>query len=62
MISNQAESILCPFCGGTKKSGFTTFTADVKDIVAVIRQVTVTICSLYEYVLNGMTDMLTMLK
>ncbi len=44
MIHNSQNR--CPLCGGNKKPGFTTFTADVKDIVVVIRQVPVTICSL----------------
>ncbi len=46
MRDNQEEGILCLRCGGTKKPGFTTFTADVKGIVAEIRQMPVTIFSL----------------
>jgi YgiT-type zinc finger domain-containing protein len=35
----------CPLCGGTKKSGTTTFTADLGFGVVVIRQVPATVCS-----------------
>lgn len=36
----------CPLCGGTKNSGTTTFTVDVKETLVVIRNVPATICSL----------------
>ena len=36
----------CPLCGGSKKSDFTTFTADLKETIVVIRDVPATICSL----------------
>lgn len=35
----------CPLCGGTKKLGTTTFTADLGFGVVVIRQVPATVCS-----------------
>lgn len=37
---------VCPSCGGNKKSGFTTFTVDMKETLVVIRNVPATICSL----------------
>ncbi len=37
---------ICPVCGGTKESGYTTFTVDLKETVVVIREVPATICSL----------------
>jgi YgiT-type zinc finger domain-containing protein len=36
----------CPLCGGIKKAGKTTFTADMGAGVVVIRDVPATICSL----------------
>ena len=36
----------CPLCGGTKKSGKTTFTADMGFGVVVVRGVPATICFL----------------
>ncbi len=36
----------CPLCGGTKKSGTTTFTVDGKETLVVIRNVPAIICSL----------------
>lgn len=41
----SAESV-CPNCGGIKKPGLTTFTADMKSTLVVIRNVPATICSL----------------
>jgi len=35
----------CPLCGGTKKPGSTTFTADLGFGVVVIRNVPATVCS-----------------
>ena len=35
----------CPLCGGTKKSGKTTFTADMGFGVVVVRGVPATVCS-----------------
>ncbi|HNR12309.1 MAG TPA: type II toxin-antitoxin system MqsA family antitoxin [Thermodesulfobacteriota bacterium] len=37
---------MCPLCGGTKKPGKTTFTADLGFGVVVIREVPATVCSL----------------
>jgi len=45
MKSRSGE--LCPLCGGVKKEGMTTFTADLTDTVVVVRQVPITLCSLY---------------
>ena len=36
---------MCPMCGGTKKDGMTTFTADLGFGVVVIRNVPATVCS-----------------
>lgn len=35
----------CPLCGGTKKPGTTTFTADLGFGVVVVRNVQATVCS-----------------
>ncbi|MFQ5881098.1 MAG: type II toxin-antitoxin system MqsA family antitoxin [Candidatus Methylomirabilales bacterium] len=35
----------CPLCGGTKKPGTTTFTADLGFGVVVVRNVPATVCS-----------------
>lgn len=35
----------CPLCGGTKKEGKTTFTADLGFGVVVVRDVPATVCS-----------------
>ncbi|MFQ5916079.1 MAG: type II toxin-antitoxin system MqsA family antitoxin [Nitrospinota bacterium] len=35
----------CPLCGGTKKPGTTTFTADLGFGVVVVRDVPATVCS-----------------
>ena len=37
---------ICPPCGGLKKQGTTTFTADMEDTLVVIRNVPATLCSL----------------
>ena len=35
---------LCPLCGGTKKTGTTTFTAELEFGVVVVRKVPATVC------------------
>ena len=35
----------CPLCGGTKKTGKTTFTVDLGFGVVVVREVPATVCS-----------------
>jgi len=35
----------CPLCGGSKKSGTTTFTVDLAFGVVVVRQVPATVCA-----------------
>jgi len=35
----------CPFCGGDKRKGSTTFTVDFKSGLLVVRNVPATICS-----------------
>ena len=35
----------CPLCAGTKKTGTTTFTADLEFGVVVVRKVPATVCS-----------------
>ena len=35
----------CPFCGGNKTDGETTFTADLGSGVVVVRRVRATVCS-----------------
>jgi len=44
MIPTNSSS-RCPLCGGTKKPGTTTFTADLSFGVVVIREVPATVCS-----------------
>ena len=36
----------CPLCGGNKTEGMTTFTADLKETLVVVRDVPATLCSL----------------
>ncbi len=36
---------LCPLCGGTKKRGTTTFSADLGSGVVVVRRVRATVCT-----------------
>lgn len=43
MISSKDT---CPFCGGNKTKGVTTFTVDLGNSLIVIRKVPATICSL----------------
>jgi len=42
----KRSSDLCPLCGGEKKEGKTTFTADLKESIVVVREVPATICTL----------------
>ncbi len=44
MIENPSPS-QCPLCGGTKKAGSTTFTADFEFGLVVIRNVPAQVCS-----------------
>lgn len=37
---------ICPLCGGHKKQGTTTFTADMEETLVVVRNVPATLCSL----------------
>lgn len=37
---------ICPLCGGHKKQGTTTFTADMGDTLVVVRNVPAILCSL----------------
>jgi YgiT-type zinc finger domain-containing protein len=41
----KKSSRLCPLCSGLKKSGTTTFTADLEFGVVVVRKVPATVCS-----------------
>lgn len=36
---------LCPLCGGKKKAGTTTFTADLSTGLVVVRKVPATVCT-----------------
>jgi YgiT-type zinc finger domain-containing protein len=40
------SSTICPICGGRKTDGMTTFTADLKETLVVVRDVPATVCSL----------------
>ena len=53
MKHNSAN--LCPLCGGEKKEGTMTFTADLKETLIVVRDVPATICSLcgHEWLLDN---------
>ncbi len=42
----KANVDTCPVCGGSKAEGRTTFTADLKQTLVVVRDVPATICSL----------------
>lgn len=44
MKTNETDR--CPLCGGTKKPGTTTFTADLGFGVFVVRKVPATVCAL----------------
>ncbi len=41
----ESDASRCPLCGGTKKSGKTTFTAELGFGVVVVRDVPATVCS-----------------
>ena len=41
----EADASRCPLCGGTKKSGKTTFTADLGFGVVVVRDAPAAVCS-----------------
>ena len=44
-MMTKNSSSQCPLCGGAKKPGTTTFTADLSFGVVVIREVPATVCS-----------------
>ena len=44
-MKKKKTSDLCPFCGGAKKPGTTTFTAELGFGVVVVRQVPASVCS-----------------
>ena len=44
-MNREKSKKLCPLCAGTKKSGTTTFTADMDFGVVVVRKVPATVCS-----------------
>jgi YgiT-type zinc finger domain-containing protein len=44
-VNRKHAKKLCPLCAGTKKSGTTTFAADLEFGVVVVRKVPATICS-----------------
>jgi len=44
-MNKRKSPDLCPLCGGKKKPGTTTFTADLGFGVVVIRKVPATVCS-----------------
>lgn len=43
-MKKQKSSDLCPLCGGGKKTGVTTFTADLGSGVVVVRKAPATVC------------------
>lgn len=43
-MNRKKSKKLCPLCAGTKKTGTTTFTADL-EFGAVVRKVPATVCS-----------------
>ncbi len=45
-MTRSQSSSQCPLCGGTKRSGATTFTADFAFGVVVVRNVPALVCSL----------------
>ena len=45
-MTRSETSSQCPLCGGTKKAGTTTFTADFEFGLVVVRNVPATVCSL----------------
>ncbi len=44
-VRKKESPDLCPLCGGEKKRGTTTFTADLGSGVVVVRRVPATVCS-----------------
>ncbi len=44
-MNNQESPAICPLCGGRKKPGTTTFSADIGTGVVVVRNVRATVCS-----------------
>jgi YgiT-type zinc finger domain-containing protein len=44
-MTRKKSPDLCPVCGGLKKPGFTTFTAELGFGVVVVRKVPATVCS-----------------
>lgn len=45
-MNGRSDADSCPLCGGSKKQGTTTFTAELGFGVVVIRNVPATVCSL----------------
>jgi YgiT-type zinc finger domain-containing protein len=43
-VNRKKSKKLCPLCGGTKKAGTTTFTADLEFGVVVVRKVPAMVC------------------
>ncbi len=43
-MNRRKSRKLCPLCGGTKKTGTTTFTAELEFGVVVVRKVPATVC------------------
>jgi YgiT-type zinc finger domain-containing protein len=44
-VNKKQSKKLCPLCAGTKKTGTTTFTANLEFGVVVVRKVPATVCS-----------------
>ena len=44
-MKKNKSADLCPLCGGKKKTGITTFTADLSSGVVVVRKVPATVCT-----------------
>lgn len=44
-MNRKKTNNLCPICGGTKRPGKTTFTAELGFGVVVVRRVPATVCS-----------------
>jgi YgiT-type zinc finger domain-containing protein len=44
-VKKKKSVDLCPLCGGSKKPGMTTFTADLSSGVVVVRNVPATVCT-----------------
>lgn len=44
-VNKKRWKKLCPLCAGTKRTGTTTFTADLEFGVVVVRKVPATVCS-----------------